>query len=279
MPGFKPAKRLSGRGVTRSFPREREYARNSAVTWAHTTWVPWSCALVLQQPSRKKPVTGSKEHATSAVPNTFSVVIDLESSQMQSLGLRPRCGAVLSNPRSVLGLKLHGPSIVLSQHAGLVWKWPRGLKYAITSEGLWQSGAQSCATQYGMLCAPSSSPRSPYLKRGGFHVPAHRGDDGGFIQSKLGINRLESRAIFPSHIHHARDVSNAQYRPIIKAEIPRIIHRMKPKPGACLFVKLGQSKWYRIRNSFAAAHAHVRKHSGVHHHFSCCCDLRSVKPS
>jgi len=39
-PGFKPAKRLSGRAVVKSFPRDREKARNSAVTRAHTTWVP-----------------------------------------------------------------------------------------------------------------------------------------------------------------------------------------------------------------------------------------------
>ena len=146
-------------------------------------------------------------------------------------------------PAFGLGPQVARPSIVLSQHVGLVWKWPRGLKYAITSEGLWHSGAKSCATQYSMLRAPSSSPLSPYLKRGRFPVPAHQGDDSGFIQSKLGLNRLESRAIFQSHLHNPRDAGNAQYRSTIEAEIPRIIHRMKPEQGVCRFVKLSQSKW------------------------------------
>ena len=50
--GFRPAKRHSGRGVLRSLPRLAENARKSAVTRAHTTCNPLSCASVLQQPSR-----------------------------------------------------------------------------------------------------------------------------------------------------------------------------------------------------------------------------------
>ena len=58
-PGLSPANRYSGRGVIRSFPRASEYARNSGVILAQTTWVPWSFSSVWQQPSRKNPDNGA----------------------------------------------------------------------------------------------------------------------------------------------------------------------------------------------------------------------------
>jgi hypothetical protein len=41
---------------------------------AQTKWLPASSSLVLQQPSLKNPVKGSKEQGTKGCPNTFSVM-------------------------------------------------------------------------------------------------------------------------------------------------------------------------------------------------------------
>ena len=51
-PGCRPGKRNSGRGVDRSLPTARWWARNSAVTTAQTVWLPTSCGPLVQQPSR-----------------------------------------------------------------------------------------------------------------------------------------------------------------------------------------------------------------------------------
>ncbi len=76
-PALRPAKRYAGLGVTKSFPRERENVKNASVRRTHTKWDPWSDISVLQQPSRKYPVTGSNEQASSAVPRTFLEIIVL----------------------------------------------------------------------------------------------------------------------------------------------------------------------------------------------------------
>src|SRR5262249_41818135 len=55
-PGLRPGKPNSGIGVERSFPRDLENARKSAVMTAQTVWLPKSSSPVLQQPSRKNPV-------------------------------------------------------------------------------------------------------------------------------------------------------------------------------------------------------------------------------
>src|SRR6185503_4761693 len=52
-PCFKPRKRISGRGVTRSLPFATLNWRNSSVTSTHTRWATPSCPCVAQQPSRK----------------------------------------------------------------------------------------------------------------------------------------------------------------------------------------------------------------------------------
>ena len=61
-----------GRGVERSLPRDLENSRNSAVTLVHTACRPMSSGAVLQQPSRKKPVSGCSEHGASGSPRTLS---------------------------------------------------------------------------------------------------------------------------------------------------------------------------------------------------------------
>ena len=66
-PGRRPGK--PGRGVTRSLPLRAENARNSAVTWTHTTWSPRSFSSVSQQPVRKKPVRGESEHVSRGWPS------------------------------------------------------------------------------------------------------------------------------------------------------------------------------------------------------------------
>src|ERR1051326_512904 len=70
-PSFNPAKPNSGRGVERSLPRDFENSRNSSVITTHTVWLPTSCGLVLQQPSRKKPVIGATEQDSRVPPNTL----------------------------------------------------------------------------------------------------------------------------------------------------------------------------------------------------------------
>ena len=70
-PGFKPGKENSGLGVTRSFPRLREYSRKSSVTCAHTQWAPISPGKAQQLPSRSTPVAGFKPQVTRSLPNKF----------------------------------------------------------------------------------------------------------------------------------------------------------------------------------------------------------------
>jgi len=49
-------------------PRAAEKAKNSALMTAQTVWLPRSSPLVLQQPSRKKPVSGRAEQSRCAQP-------------------------------------------------------------------------------------------------------------------------------------------------------------------------------------------------------------------
>ena len=71
-PATKPGNWYSGLGVMRSFPLARLNCKNSSLTMAQTRWLPTSSELVLQQPSRKKPVRGSKEQGTKGCPKTFN---------------------------------------------------------------------------------------------------------------------------------------------------------------------------------------------------------------
>ena len=57
---------------TRSLPRDTENSRNSSVMTTQTTWKPTSAPSVWQYPSRKKPVTGSKQQGSSSPPRTFT---------------------------------------------------------------------------------------------------------------------------------------------------------------------------------------------------------------
>ena len=70
-PATNPGNWYSGLGVIRSFPFAKLNCKNSSLTMAQTRWLPTSSALVLQQPSRKKPVRGSNEQGTKGCPNTF----------------------------------------------------------------------------------------------------------------------------------------------------------------------------------------------------------------
>ena len=71
-PGLRPVKPNSGRGVERSLPRGAgEGEEGSSVTRTQTVWRPRSEGPVLQQPSRKKPVIGSKEQGFSGSPRTL----------------------------------------------------------------------------------------------------------------------------------------------------------------------------------------------------------------
>src|SRR5712672_2861151 len=70
-PALRPGKSYSGTGVERSFPASLEKARNSSVITTQTVWEPKSRGAVLQQPSRKNPVTGDSEHEHSGSPKTF----------------------------------------------------------------------------------------------------------------------------------------------------------------------------------------------------------------
>src|SRR5437773_8904141 len=60
-PGSSPLKRISGRGVERSLPRERLNSRNSAVVLMQTRCATPSTSCVAQQPSRKN---RSEEHTS-----------------------------------------------------------------------------------------------------------------------------------------------------------------------------------------------------------------------
>ena len=51
-------------------------SRNSAVTTAQMVWLPTSSGPVLQQPSRKKPVSGSVPHGSRWPPRTLRSVTD-----------------------------------------------------------------------------------------------------------------------------------------------------------------------------------------------------------
>ena len=70
-PGLSPGNPNSGRGVDRSLPRSRENSRNSAVISAQTVCEPRSISPVLQQPSRKKPVSGSMPQSSRGSPKTL----------------------------------------------------------------------------------------------------------------------------------------------------------------------------------------------------------------
>ena len=70
-PGTRPGNWYSGLGVMRSLPFSRLNCKNGLVTIAQTRCLPRSLSSVLQQPSRKKPVRGSKEQGTRGSPRTF----------------------------------------------------------------------------------------------------------------------------------------------------------------------------------------------------------------
>jgi hypothetical protein len=59
-PGLRPGKSWAGTGVIRSLPCARENSRNSRVTRAQSRWRPKSRGPVLQAPSRRNPVLGSR---------------------------------------------------------------------------------------------------------------------------------------------------------------------------------------------------------------------------
>ena len=65
--------------MIRSLPIRRWCSRNSAVTTAQIVWLPRSSGLVLQHPSRKKPVTGSVPQGASGPPRTLRAVTALVS--------------------------------------------------------------------------------------------------------------------------------------------------------------------------------------------------------
>jgi hypothetical protein len=70
-PGTRPGNCHCGCGVTRSLPAATVKARNASVITAQTVWTPASSGPVRQQPSRKKPVSGLREHEASGPPRTF----------------------------------------------------------------------------------------------------------------------------------------------------------------------------------------------------------------
>lgn len=70
-PATRPGKPHCGCGVTRSLPTDTVKARKSAVITAQTVCAPGSEATDRQQPSRRKPVSGSWEQATSGAPRTL----------------------------------------------------------------------------------------------------------------------------------------------------------------------------------------------------------------
>src|SRR6476646_2327114 len=71
--------------VSRSLPWDREKSRNSSVTRVQTVCEPTSSGPVLQQPSRKKPVSGALLHSSSSPPSTFLAMAHLTTP----LGPRP----------------------------------------------------------------------------------------------------------------------------------------------------------------------------------------------
>ena len=84
-PGLSPGNPCSGRGVIRSLPFERLNMRNSRVIKEHTICNPRSLGLLLQQPSRKKPVMGSIEQVSSGRPSTFLSPCATEASILDEL--------------------------------------------------------------------------------------------------------------------------------------------------------------------------------------------------
>src|ERR1700720_3144104 len=70
-PGLSPGNPHSGTGVTRSLPSSTEKSKNSRVTFTQTVCRPTSSGPVRQKPSRKNPVTGSRQQHLSSVPSTF----------------------------------------------------------------------------------------------------------------------------------------------------------------------------------------------------------------
>src|SRR5207344_1424588 len=85
----------SGWGVDKSLPRKRENSKNSFVTSTQTVCEPVSASLVLQQPSRKKPVTGVSLQPCNASPNTLTdglmtsstgLLIESARSELRAVG-------------------------------------------------------------------------------------------------------------------------------------------------------------------------------------------------
>jgi hypothetical protein len=79
-PSLSPGNWYIGIGVLRSLPRALEKAKNLSVITEQTKCKPTSSAPVLQHPSRKKPVIGSKLQGSSEVPRTFLAAIGLPDS-------------------------------------------------------------------------------------------------------------------------------------------------------------------------------------------------------
>jgi len=101
-PALSPGNPYSGIGVERSFPRDRENARNSSVMTVHTVWLPTSSAPVSQHPLRKKPVIGSDEQDSSVPPNTFR---DGLRPRPNSLGSSDIVVPLTSSPRDIIAKK------------------------------------------------------------------------------------------------------------------------------------------------------------------------------
>src|SRR5262249_12901879 len=84
---LRPGKPNSGIGVERSLPCDLENSRKVAVITAQTVWLPKSSALVLQQPSRKKPVIGFIEQISSPSPSTLRPARRLPPLVLSSLSI------------------------------------------------------------------------------------------------------------------------------------------------------------------------------------------------
>ena len=80
-----------GRGVERSFPARRLNVRNSSVMTAQTVWLPVSSSQVAQDPSRKKPVSGSVEQGRSSPPTTLTSG-SRSTARAPAAGRRRSCG-------------------------------------------------------------------------------------------------------------------------------------------------------------------------------------------
>lgn len=63
--------------MLKSLPCDFEKLKKASVICAHTVWLPKSSSQVLQQPSRKNPVTGSVPQGCNTPPRTFFAFSDI----------------------------------------------------------------------------------------------------------------------------------------------------------------------------------------------------------